>query len=141
MASLIQIRDGVKTTLEAAISGIKVYPTVESATVLPAVVVMPNDSDFLVAMGRGTDTWNLNLIVMVAPGVPEVAQRQLDGYITGAGNNSIRAALFNSTLGLVGTNAHVTGLVPGTYNGKFESAGVAHIGAMLGLVVHTPGTA
>jgi len=55
MASLEQIRDGLKATIEAAIPSLHVYDTVpDSANVLPAVIVVPFTSDFEVAMVGGS---------------------------------------------------------------------------------------
>lgn len=139
MASLASIRTAIKTTLEAAIDGLHVYATAESANVVPCVVVIPQAANFDVSMGRGTDTWSLELLVMVSPSDPEIAQNELDSYITGAGSTSIRQAIFNArTLGLSGTDAHIAAV--SGYGGRFESAGIDHIGAVLTLVVHTAGT-
>lgn len=144
MASLGQIRLAIKTTLDAALTtAVQVYPTAESVNVIPAagaaVVVLPATADFVVAMGRGTDTWDLNLLVLVNPSDDGIAQDTLDGFVTGAGTNSVRQAIFNArTLGLTGTDAHVTGMTG--YGLKYESAGVNHLGAILSLTVHTPGT-
>ena len=143
MASLSSIRTAVKTTLEAGITLIKVYPTARTVTVIPeggaAVVVAPSTADFVVAMGRGTDTWAFDLWVMVNTADDELAQNVLDGFVTGDGTNSIREAIFNArTLGLSGTDAHVSGM--SGYGLRFESAGIPHLGATLNLTVHTPGT-
>jgi len=134
------IRTGLKTTIEAAITGLKVYPTIESVNVVPAVVVVPVDADFVVAMGRGVDTYKFTLLVMVNPSDEAIAQTSLDNYLSGAGTKSIRQAIFNArTLGLTGVDAHVTGW--SGYGAKYESAGIQHIGAQLALTVHNPGTA
>jgi hypothetical protein len=139
MASLAQIRTALKTTIETAIPTLKVYPTVESVNVVPAAVVLPGEADFLVAMKRGTDTYTFQLLVMVAAGDAEVAQNSLDTFVTGAGDTSIRQAVFNArTLGLSDTDAHVSGW--SGYAARFESAGIDHIGAVLALTVHTSGT-
>lgn len=133
----------MKTTLEAAVSSIKTYDKVTSVNAIPhggaAVVVIPETANFLVAMGRGTDTWQFRLLVLVNPSDDELAQSQLDDYVSGAGSLSIRQALFNSTLGLAGVSAFISGM--SNYGAKFESAGIDHIGAALGLTVHNPGTA
>lgn len=140
MAGLAEIRAAVKTTLEAAISGLKVYPAIEAVSTTPAVVVIPIETDFVVAMGRGTDTYAFELLVLVPSGDLVVAQSKLDPFITGAGSSSIRQAVFSApTLGLTNTNAHVTAMTG--YGSQYESAGLAHVGATLHLTVHTPGTA
>lgn len=143
MAGLSEIRTAIKTTIESAVSTVKVYPVVEAVNVIAqggvSVVVLPQATDFLVAMGRGTDTYTFALLVMANPGDPEIAQNTLDAHITGAGSSSIRAAVFAAkTLGLANTDAHISGM--SGYGGRFESAGIDHIGAVLTLIVHTVGT-
>lgn len=143
MATLAQIRTAWKTTLEAAVSTVQVYPTIRSVTAIPeagaAVVIIPTGTDFLVAMGRGTDTYLFTLLLMVNPGDDEIAQNTLDAHVTGSGSSSIRQATFaNKTLGLASTDAHISGM--SNYGARFESAGIDHIGAVLSAVVHTIGT-
>lgn len=139
MASLTAIRTAVKTTLESAIPGLRVYDKVPGIAQVPAAVVEPATADFLVAMGRGTDTWEFILYVLVSDAEETLGQARLDEFVSGAGAKSIRAAIFAArTLGLASTDAHIAGLT--SYGGQFESAQVAHIGATLRLVVHTKGT-
>lgn len=139
MASLTAIRTAVKTTLEANLSGFRVYSTVPEIAQVPSAVVAPAFGDFLVAMGRGTDTWEFQLHVLAPYSDAALGQNALDAYVTGAGSSSIRQIVFNNkTLGLANTDAHVAGLL--AYGAQFESAAVQHIGATLRLVVHTPGT-
>ncbi|MEU7904112.1 hypothetical protein [Actinoplanes sp. NPDC049118] len=139
MASLTAVRAAVKTTLEAAIPSLRVYDKVPGIAQVPAAVVEPVTADFLVAMGRGTDTWQFNLHVLVADAEESLGQAQLDEYVSGAGTKSIRAAVFAArTLGLSNTDAHIAAVT--AYGGQFESADIAHIGATLRLVVHTKGS-
>lgn len=139
MASLAAIRTAVKTTLEAAIPGVHVYDKVPGATQVPAFVVEPAVADFLVAMGRGTDTWELDVHVMVGEADEIVAQTSLDDYVTGAGPKSVRSAIFAARdLGLTHTDAHVSAMT--AYGVRFEQAPTQHIGATLRLIVHTRGT-
>jgi hypothetical protein len=139
MSSLQSIRDAIKTTLESAIDSLSAYDTVPGATNLPAVVVVPSTANFNVAMGRGTDTWEFDLAVMVPYTDADIAQDALDNYVTGAGDSSIRQAIFqNRDLGLSDTDAHISGM--SDYGSRFEMAGIQNIGAKLRLVVHTKGT-
>lgn len=139
MASLAAIRTAVKTTLRANIAGLHVYDKIAADVHVPSVVVEPNTADFVAAMGRGTDTWELDLHVIVADADEIVGQTKLDDYVTGAGPKSIRAVIFdNQTLGLTGTNAHVSAMT--AYGVTFEQAPIQHIGATLRLIVHTRGT-
>ena len=140
MASLQAIRDAVKVTLENNIARITTYDTVPDASNLPAVIVIPDSANFDVAMGRGTDTWEFNLYVLVSEGDMGLAQDALDDYVSGAGEASIRATIFaNKDLGLDGVNAHITAMTE--YNAKFTNSDLPHVGGVLRLVVHTSGRA
>lgn len=142
MASLKAIRTATKTTLEANLAGVMVHRTIPGGVNSTAIVVRPSldqTADFHVAMARGTDTWNLELLVLASTADIELGQDELDDYIAGAGAKSIRAVVFaNRTLGLSdGTDAHVSGV---TGYGTYEVGAAQHVGAILPLIVHTPGT-
>jgi hypothetical protein len=141
MASLKAIRAALRTTITGVVgAGVEVYARIPGQPVLPCVCVVPNDSDFLKAMARGTDTYIFDLVVLAPSGDNDVAQDILDDYVTGAGDKSLRQAIFNNrTLGLSNVDAHVSGMTD--YGGSFEAVDVDHIGARLRLVVHTTGTA
>jgi hypothetical protein len=140
MSSLQAIRDAIKATVEAQIPGVFGYDTVPEVANLPAVVAMPDSADFAVAMGRGADTWELDLAVMVPWTDSDVSQDALDQLVTGAGPKSIRQVIFqNKTLGLNDVNAFISGM--SDYGTAFEMASVEHLGAKLRIVVHTSGTA
>lgn len=141
MASLAAIRDGVKATLEANISGIHGYDTVPEVTNLPAVVVAPVQTDFTHSLSRGLDEYQFDLFVMVDTIDARRSQEKLDAYLTGAGSLSIREAIYNhSDLGLVdGTDGHVANMRG--YGGHYDTGNINHIGAILRLVVMTPGSA
>ena len=142
MATIGQVRAGIKAAIENNIAGLTVYRTMPEVTHPPAVVIGLADSDtadFTVAMGRGTDTWNYDLAVLAPYSDAELGQDALDLFIDGAGDRSIRQAIFNNrTLGLTRTDAHIAGV--SNYGASFESADLQHIGAVLRLVVHTSGT-
>lgn len=137
MASLAQIRAGIKQVVEAEQLGLKVYPRIPGTTVGRACVIRPAVTDFTVVMGKGLDVWHLDLVVLLAAdGAVDVAQQHLDDYIDGGGPKSIRAAIFaNKNLGLDdGTSANVAGMRD---YGPFDFASYDHIGAILRLVVST----
>lgn len=141
MASLTTIRSTIKSTLGTALgAGTQVYEEVPGSPALPCVYIVPVSTDFDVAMGRGTDTWRLNLIVLVPSADNIVGQKLLDPYVSGAGSSSIRQAIWNarSTLQAAGIDAHVSAMT--AYGGRYEGVGKDHIGATLTLVVHTSGT-
>lgn len=139
MASLEQIREGVKTIVEGEQIGLKVYPRIPGDKTGRALVIRPTPvgpADFTVAMRKGVDTWRFDLIVLLATSDLDIAQRHLDEYIDGGGTKSIRAAIFaNNSLGLDdGTDAHIAGLAA---YGPFDFASYDHVGAILRLIVHT----
>lgn len=140
MATLSAIRAALKTTIEDAVADLQVYPNVPEQVNLPCVIVLPRSIDFQMAMGRGTDTYEFDLMVLVSRRDDDLAQYDLDDYVTGAGDKSVRQAVFNAnTLGLSGTSAIVRGME--RYGASFEVGDVAHVGAVLPCTVHTPGTA
>jgi hypothetical protein len=140
MASLAAICDATKATIDAAGVGIRTYDHAPDITVVPALLILPAETNFDVAFGRGFDTHLLDLFVMVGRVSPRTGQDSLNAYVTGAGPQSIRQAIFaRRTLGLTdGTDAHVSGM--SRYGGSFSAAQIDHIGAVLRLVVTTPGT-
>jgi len=140
MASLAQIRTGLKDTIVAAVPSLFGYNLVPEVTNLPAIVVVPRTTDFEVAMGRGADTYEFDVIVLVSRRDDGLAQTDLDGYVTGAGSNSIRAAVFATPgLGLSGTHAHVYRME--NYGAEWNVGDLNHIGAALKVRVTTTGTA
>lgn len=139
MASLEAIRDAIKATIENNVDPLSGYDTVPDVVNVPAFVVVPETANFDVSMARGTDTWNFKLFVLVSTANMDTGQDTLDSFVSGGGINSIRQAVFvNKDLGLTDTNAHVTGM--SDYGAQFPIASIEHIGAVLGLQVHTRGT-
>ena len=141
MSTLATIRDAVKTTIEAAVPELHVYDTVpDAANVLPCVIVIPFTSDFVIAMGRGLDTWEFDLLILVGTSDMDIRQDDLDAFVSGSGVRSVRQAIFNGrTLGLEGTDAHISQMLE--YGARFVVAEFEHIGARLRMIVHTSGTA
>jgi alkyl sulfatase BDS1-like metallo-beta-lactamase superfamily hydrolase len=141
MATLSAIKDALDHTVENRIPGIKGYADITDVTQVPAMVVMParDTADFTGAMGRGLVTWRFDLYILVARGEVTVAQNKLDLYINPSGPQSIPEILFlNADLGLSdGTDAFVEGVRE--YGGKFTTARIDHVGAILRVVVRTPG--
>lgn len=141
MASIGQVRAGIKATIENAVADLRVYRTVEEIAHPPAVVVAlatDDTADFTGAMQRGMDTWQYDLTVLVPYPDAVIGQDDLDQYIDGAGDKSIRQAIYlNRSLGLVRTDAHVARV--SAYSSSYETADLQHIGAVLRLIVHTRG--
>lgn len=136
MATFTQIRNAIKTVVEANITGLKVHARMPTQTTGHCLVVQPAPgTDFDVAMGRGLDTWHINLMLVVPLGDADVAQLALDAYVDGGGARSIRKVIFsNKTLGLTNTSAHVSSLVA---YGPNPSASFDNIGAVLRMTAHT----
>lgn len=140
MATVAELRTGLKTTATAAVSGLFGYDRIPESVNVPAIVVVPRASDFAVAMGRGVDTHEFDLIVLTGRADDGLAQTALDAYVTGAGSSSIRQAIWNGrTLGLSGTDAHIYGME--SYGAEWEIGGINYVGAVLKARVHTTGTA
>lgn len=140
MASISEIRDAIKETLEVSLPDLHVYDTVpDSPNVLPAAILIPFTADFDMAMGRGLDQWVFDILVLVSGSEMDIRQDELDAYVTGSGSRSIRQVIFqNRGLGRSDVDAHVSEMTE--YGMRFEAAQVEHIGARLKLVVNTPGT-
>lgn len=131
-SSLTDIREALKATLSQ--SGLHLYETVPDVTNTPAAVILPDDADYLGAMRMGGDTYNFDVAVLVASRNIRDAQRKLDRYVTGQGENSLREFLYhNSGLGLPDVDATVKGFKG--YGGNFQQATVDCIGAVLRVCV------
>lgn len=140
MSSLEEIRDALADTIKKGVSTeVFAYPRVPDVIQLPALIVMPDTADFTGAFQRGLDEWKLNVYVLVSRGADiDFHQKTLDGFLTGAGPDSIRQVLYNDgTLGDVVIDAMATG-VEG-YGGEFLSNKIPHSGAIVKVVVRTDG--
>jgi len=142
MATLAEIRFGIKEVLQEAIEGMHVYDDVMDVVQSPACVVQPDPkqtAEFDQAMARGHDKWYINVYILVARNDTKSAQQKLDALVSGAGDRSVREALWNEDLGLPGTVCSTMGL--SGYGGSFDVAATNYVGAVLRLCVITPGTA
>ena len=138
MATISAIRTAIKTTVTTTVTTLNGYDQVADAVNFPALVVMPRDSDFLGAMGRGVDTHTFDLYLLASYREAGLAQGELDAFVTGAGSLSVRQAIFNArTLGLSDTDATVTGMRG--YGAQYEAGAVLCLGAILELRVLTNG--
>lgn len=140
MAALQDVRDGIKTTLENNITGLRVYDVVpDYALNFPVAIVLPVNINFNIAMQRGTDLYTFDILVAVERGNSRTAQDKLDQYITGQGSSSLRQAIFNNrTLGLDNTDATITGV--SNYAADVNLNGIDAIGANVSLEVYTKGS-
>lgn len=141
MATLTELRTAIDNTVQQRIPGLRGFESVADVVQVPAMVVMParDTADFTKAMGRGMDVWRFDLFVLVQRGDNRAAQQALDHYVSGHGERSIREVFWdNPDLGLGDdTDAFVEGIRE--YGGKFQTARVDHIGAIVRLTVRTSG--
>ena len=139
MATMAQIRDGLKTTI-SNISGLRVYDTVpDQAINFPVCLFIPTSIEFDLAMQRGTDRYEFELTVAVQRADSRTAQDKLDAFVTGSGSSSIRQIIYNnSSLGLSDTDARVTGM--NNYAADVSLNGIDGVGANLTIEVFTKGS-
>jgi len=139
MATLSEIRDGLKTTV-GNISGIRCYDTVpDNAINFPVAIFIPNAIEFDLAMQRGTDLYTFDMLVAVQRADSRTAQDKLDAFVTGSGSSSIRQIIYNNkTLGLSDTDARVVNM--SNYAADVNLNGVDGVGANLEIQVYTKGS-
>lgn len=131
-SSLTEIRDALKKTISQA--GLNVYETVADVTNSPAAVIMPDLADYNGAMNMGGDEYRFDIPILVSAHNIRDAQRQLDQFVTGQGEKSIRQFLFrNSNLGLDDVDCNVEGFKG--YGGGFKTSMTNQIGAVLRVCV------
>ena len=139
MATLAEIRDGLKTTV-GNISGIRCYDTVpDNAINFPVAIFIPSAIEFDLAMQRGTDLYTFDMLVAVQRADSRTAQDKLDAFVTGSGSTSIRQIIYNNkTLGLSDTDARVVNM--SNYAADVNLNGVDGVGANLEIQVYTKGS-
>ena len=139
MATLSEIRDGLKTTV-GTISGLRCYDTIpDNAINFPVAIFIPTGIDFDLAMQRGTDLYTFDMLVAVQRADSRTAQDKLDAFITGSGSLSIRQVIYNNrSLGLSETDARITNMT--NYAADVNLNGIDGIGATLNIEVYTKGS-
>lgn len=132
MATLEQVCQAIPTAL-SSIANVEFYEFMPDVAVTPAVVVWPDEGQW-VTMGRGTDRHEIDLYVLAPRPVGDEGQTTLRTLM-----HNVRATVWtNPTLGLASTDAWVSGY--SRFGAQFEFASIPHVGAVLRLVVLTPGT-
>ena len=139
MATLSEIRDGLKTTV-GNISGIRCYDTVpDNAINFPVAIFIPSAIEFDLAMQRGTDLYTFDMLVSVQRADSRTSQDKLDAFVTGSGSSSIRQIIYNNkTLGRSETDARVVNM--SNYAADVNLNGVDGVGANLEIQVYTKGS-
>jgi len=108
VATITEIRGGLATRL-ATISGLRTAATVPDDPTPPQAIIFPQDVQYDTAMARGLDTFNFTILVIVGRIDERSAQNLLDGFCTGTGSSSIKAAVEgDKTLGGVVKDLRVT---------------------------------
>jgi len=110
-----EVREGLKANLQA-IQGMRVYDLIPSPAVAPAAIVGQLDFTFDLNNARGLDQANLDVVVLVQRFTERTGQNELDKYLAGSGDYSIKAAIESDrTLGGACDTLRVTSAEAGTY--------------------------
>lgn len=110
-----QVRSGLKANLEV-IKGMRVYELVPTPAVAPCAIVGQLDFTFDLNNARGLDQANLDVVVLVGRFSERSGQIDLDKYLAGSGDYSIKAAIeSDKTLGGACSTLRVTSAEAGTY--------------------------
>jgi hypothetical protein len=110
-----QVRSGLKANLEA-IKGMRVYELIPTPAIAPAAIVGQLDFTFDLNNARGLDQANLDVVVLVQRFSERSGQNDLDKYLAGSGDYSIKAAIESDlTLGGACNTLRVTSAEAGTY--------------------------
>lgn len=128
--TLSALRTAIVDTINANIADQVIsYDTAADVVELPAVVVIPQNTNYMVTAGS-TTIEELYIFVMCQRNDTQLGQVQLDGYIANAGPDSIPQAVNqNDSLGLAKCRAEVYAMHG--YGGSFTIAGIPHVGAIL----------
>lgn len=86
------VRQGLAANA-ATIAGLTCYGYVPDSISEPAFYVGEVDIDFTGAMARGMDTLTVTCRVLVGRADDQASQALLDGYLSGSGASSLKAAL------------------------------------------------
>ena len=137
MASFAELREAIIAVLDDALPDVSLYARVVDRANLPAIVVQPAEAEFPLEMGRATDVWQFDLVIMTSFGDVELAQDQLDAFLSGGGATSVRQiVMHNRQLGRDDVMvAYVAGM--SDYGANFTMAGVENVGCKLRLTVKT----
>tara|TARA_R100001443_G_scaffold84831_2_gene91498 strand:- start:2206 stop:2616 length:411 start_codon:yes stop_codon:yes gene_type:complete len=134
MATFSSIRDGLKTRLET-ISGLSAYDYVPDFIEPPIALVAPlNTLNYDTTMGRGSDTYEIPVILYIANIDAQTSQDDVDAYLASSGATSIKAAIEgDATLGGAAMSARV---VSATDYGEYEvTQGTSYLGVTFNIEV------
>jgi hypothetical protein len=111
MAAISDLRTGIAANL-ATVAGLRTSATVPDSINPPIAVVMPSTITYDTAFARsGGDEYEFLVMVIVGRVDERSAQNNLDGYCSGTGSTSIKAAIErDKTLGGKAFSLRVTSL-------------------------------
>ena len=108
MTTIADLRTGLATRL-GTISGLRTAATVPDDPKPPVAIVMPPTISYDTSMGRGLDTYEFSILVMVGRVSERTAQGSLDAYANPSGASSIKTAIeADRTLGGAAQTVRVT---------------------------------
>lgn len=88
------IYESLKTTIEAAVSPMRVYPRgPESVNELPAATLIPQTFDPVQTFGGTLASYTTELVIYVASADEELAWEKAQDFLDNSGSNSISAAV------------------------------------------------
>lgn len=134
MPTLKNVRTAIKSTLESAITGLKVYERVPAGVVVPAVLIVPALADYLVVHGNAGTGWEFDLVVLAPSADEDVAQDILDDYVDARGSKSIVAVICASPA-LGRSDCYATVRRMSNYGIRYTVGSDQFIGATLRLFV------
>lgn len=90
--SISAIREGLATNL-ATITGLRTSAVMPEDPNPPVAIVAPQSISYDAAMGRGLDSYNFSITVIVGRADGRSAQNKLDDYVSSTGASSIKVAI------------------------------------------------
>lgn len=133
MASLTSIRNGIATNL-GNISSLSVYGYVPDSIEPPTAIVGVVESiDYDSTMARGSDTYNIPILLYVSRVDAQDSQETLDGYLASTGANSVKAQV-ESDLTLSGSAQSVRVVEADNY-GVYTVNDIDYLGVEFGVEV------
>lgn len=93
MSTLAQILEGIATRLRT-IAGLRVFDYMPDALAPPAAIVqLPRAIDFDLTFGRGSDTLDIRVLVVVGKASDRASTLNLAAYLNPDGASSVKAAV------------------------------------------------
>lgn len=92
MTTVSELREGMANNL-SAITGLRAFAYVPDDPKPPVAYVIPNGISFDTAMGRGANTYDFTIKVIVGRWSERTAQDALDGFCDPASTTSVKKAI------------------------------------------------